>query len=128
MVDETADVQMAPAETNSLLDRGHRSRRLSREQTRHSTRVATRNAAKFDEESPHSRDAQARAVNGTLPLGAALAPRLASKLLVYYSVSPTCLLTRALATRQRTASAADLARYRRARVVLDVSADRRQTK
>ena len=128
MVDQPADVSTARAETDSLLDRGHRPRRLSRKQTRHSGRAATRNAAKFYEELPRSRDAQARAVNKTLLLGAALAPPLASRRLVHYSVSPTRLPARVVTTRQRTTSAADLARYRRARVVLDVSADRRRTK
>ena len=89
MADQPADVPTACAETDSLLDRGHRPRRLSRKQTRHSARAATRNAAKFDEESPHSRYAEARAVNETLPLGAVLAPRLASRRLVHYNVSPT---------------------------------------
>ena len=128
MIDQPADVPTARAETDSLLDRGPTPRKLSRKQTRHSARAATRNAAKFDEESPHSRDAQARAVNETLPLKAALAPRLESRRVVHYSVLPTCLSARVEATRQRTASAADLARYRRARLVLDVSTDRRQTK
>ena len=128
MVYQPADVPTTRAETESLFDRGHRHRRLSRNQTRHSARAATRNAAKFDEESLHSRDAQARASNETLPLEVALAPRLASKRLVHSSVSPTRLLTRVVTTHQRIASTADLAGYRRARVVLDVLADRRRIK
>ena len=127
MVDQPADVPTARADTDLLLDRGHRPCRFSRKQTRHSARAATRNAAKSDEESPHSRDAKAHAVNKTLHLGAALAPRLESRRLVHYSVSPTRLPTRVVAKRQRTGSAADLARYRWARVVLDVSTDRRLT-
>ena len=128
MADQPPDVPTARAKTDSLLDRGHRLRRLSRKQTRHSARAATRNSAKFDEESRHTRDAQARAVNETLPLGAALAPRLASKRLVHFSVLPTRLSKRVVATHHRTASTADLARYRRARVMLDVSANRRRAK
>ena len=50
-------------------------RRLSRMQTRQLERAATRNVAKFDEESPRIRDAQARAASETLFLGAAWAPR-----------------------------------------------------
>ena len=108
MVDQPVDIPTARAETDSLLDRGHRPRRVSRKQTRHSARATTKNAAQFNEELPRSRDAQARAVNEILPLGAALAPRLASRRFVHYSVSPTRLPARVVATRQRTASAADL--------------------
>ena len=104
MVDQRADVTTARAKTDSLLDRGHKPRRILRKQTRYSARTATRNAPKFDEESLHSRDAQARVVKETFPPGAALAPRLTSKRLVYYSVSLTRLPIRVVATRQRTAS------------------------
>ena len=83
MADQPAYVPTACAETDSLLDRGHRPRRHSRKQTRHTVRAATRKAAKFDDDSPHIRDAQARAVNETLSLDAVLAPRLASRRLVH---------------------------------------------
>ena len=128
MVDQLADVPTEPAETDSLLDPGYRFFRLSRKQTRHSASAATRNAATFDEVSPHSRDAQSRAVNKTFPVTAALGPRLESRRLVYYRVSPTPLPARVVTTRHRTASAADLARYWRARIVLDVSTYWRRTK
>ena len=125
MADQLADIPTVCAKMYSRLDRGHRPRSLSQKPKSHSARTATRNAAKFDEESPHSLDAQARAMKETFFLEAALAPRLTSRRLVHYSVLPTRLPIRVVTTRQRTASAADLARYRRDRVVLDVSADRR---
>ena len=50
MVDQTADVPSARAETDLLLDPSRRFRTLSRKQIRHFERAATRNIAKFGKE------------------------------------------------------------------------------
>ena len=86
MADQPAYVPTARAKTDSLLDRGRTLCRLSRVQTRQIVRAASRNVARFDEKLPRNRDVPARAVNETLPLGAARAPRFASRRLVRYSV------------------------------------------
>ena len=106
MAYQPADVPTARAKTDSILDRDRTLCRPSRVKTRQLLRAATRNVARFDEDLLRNRDAQARAVKETLPLGAVRALRFASKRLVRYNVSPIHLLTRVVATLQRTDSAA----------------------
>ena len=99
MANQPANVSTVRKETDSLLDRGRTPRRLSRKQIRQFALAATRNAAKFGEESPRSCYSLARAVNETLFLRAAKALRYASRRLVHYIVSPTRLPAQVMATR-----------------------------
>ena len=59
-------------------------------QTRKLVRAATKNTAKYEEQSRRIRDAQARAANKTLPLKAARGWQIKSRRLVYYTGSSIC--------------------------------------
>ena len=68
MAVQTADVPTERAETDSSLDRGRTLCRLLRMQTLQLVRAATKNVARFDEESTRTRDAQGSAASETFLL------------------------------------------------------------
>ena len=63
IADQSVDVPTLRAKTDSLIDRGLTVRRLSRMHTRQLVCAATRNAQRFDKDSPCIRDALTRAAS-----------------------------------------------------------------